>query len=535
MINFFDWIKLREDRNEMTTVTPTKPKPTTTPRPSPSKPDPFNPRPLPIHEPKAGDDDDDYYDDDEFGMTTVTPTKPKPTTTPRPSPSKPDPFNPKPLPIHEPKAKKHHRKKKLIDELLGIKEVYERDTVPYVRNFFGSLIRGSRGGDTPLHSNPVTAMHGERLAKKHYDENRPKYDVEGFSKSDAAVMELINAIGEIERIEAPHRTRLEQAAISLVAEHTGIPENRFRAFLNRDIVDSTGARDNPYARRQRELQNRREDDEDDEIPDMGQPEGQDEEGDEGEQPRQRNQTNNLKHHIDRLTNLNLLTQGHALSTIDNLHYKIKEVLENIDPRLVPKYKKIGVGFKGIYFFTGLCQMFQNAALRQQGAVGEVDVRFENDNEGMAMPNEGGGGQRKVGIIYARGACFPILVQELVKGAMDLVTTHANENLTDKQLKVVKKHTSERFQDEPWHFMIGPPLWKEFLQFVPPQYRQGKKLMTVIMQLARHDPEFVNKSLRDALDEIHATGNTTEIQRIITELMEEIEEEEEQYEPENDED
>ena len=165
--------------------------------------------------------------------------------------------------------------------------------MPYVRNFFGSLIRGSRGGDTPLHSNPVTAMHGERLAKKHYDENRPKYDVEGFSKSDAAVMELINAIGEIERIEAPHRTRLEQAAISLVAEHTGIPENRFRAFLNRDIVDSTGARDNPYARRQRELQNRREDDEDDEIPDMGQPEGQDEEGDEGEQPRQRNQTINV--------------------------------------------------------------------------------------------------------------------------------------------------------------------------------------------------------------------------------------------------
>lgn len=102
---------------------------------------------------------------------------------------------------------------------------------------------------------------------------------------------------------------------------------------------------------------------------------------------------------------------------------------------------------------------------------------------------------------------------------------------------MKKHTSERFQDEPWHFMIGPPLWKEFLQFVPKEYKQGKKLMTVIMQLARHNPEFVNKSLRDALDEFERSEgtNTTEIQRIITELMQEIEEEEEQYEPENDED
>ena len=476
---------------------------------------------MPVHEPKAGDDDD-YYDDDDYGMTTVTPTKPKPTTTPRPSPSKPDPFNPRPLPVHEPKAEKHHhgRKKKLIDEPLNIKEVYERDTVPYVRNFFSSLIRGVRGGDTPLHKNPVTALHGERLVKKHYDENRPRYDEQGFSTNDSAMMQLMGEIQSIQQIEARHKTRLEQEAISLVAEHTGIPENRFRAFLNREITGGS-----PYAKKQAELageerNNRR--------PRMGQDAPEPRMGQEELEPRDQLERR-MQHHINRLTNLNLLSQGHALSTIDSLHYKIKETLDNIDPRLAAKYKKMGIGFKGIYYFTRVCEAMQQAALRQGGAVGEEEVRFES-------PQEGEGEERnKVGIIYARGMCFPILVQELVKGAMDLVTTHANENLTDDELKVLRKHTGERFQDEPWHFMIGPPLWKEFLKFVPEQYRQGKKLMTVIMQLARHDPEFVNNSLRHALDEIHATGDTTEIQRIITELVQEIEEEEEQYEPENDED
>ena len=471
MINFFDWMKLRENDEEMTTVTPTKP-------------------------------------------TTI----PKPT-----KPSKPSPFNPKPRPIHEPKAKK--RRYDESKKKINFKEVYDRDTKPFVKNFFSGLIRG--GNQTPLHQNPVTALHGERLVKKHYDDVRPKYDEQGFHASDSAISQIIQEISSIQKIEARHKTRLEQEAISLVSEHTGIPEDRFRAFLDREITGGS-----PYSRKQRELANRgQEDDEGFE----GEEEGGEEDMQHGAMRHghgERRPENNLRHHINRLTTLNLLSQGHGLSTIDSLHFKIKEILDGIDPRLSPMYKKVGIGFKGVYFFTNVCEAMQRASARTGGAVGEEEVRFEPQHEGAGPEGEGEG--EKVGIVYASGMCFPILIQELVKGAMDLVTTHANENLNDEELRIVKKHTGERYQDEPWHFMIGPPLWKEFLKFVPEQYRQGEKLMTVIMQLARKDPKFINDSIRHALDEMHATNDTTEIKRIITELMEELEDDGEQYNPHNDE-
>lgn len=412
------------------------------------------------------------------GASPEAPTKPITTPSrPKPKPDKPVPWLPT-KPDRLPKAKDEDEdeddykpKKKRI-----VREVYERDVKPYVKNFFSGLIRG--GDRTPMHSNPLTAMHGERLVKKYYDEIRPKYDEHQFPISDAVLHQLFGLLNQIQSIEAQHREELKQEAIRLVSEHTGIPEEFFKAFLNEEMEGGSSYK-----------------------------KAQDENNDEDTVPI----TPEIKQHIDRMTNFNILTQGHSLGTMDKLHFKIKEILDNIDPRLSNLYKKVSIGIQGNYFFTNMAELFQQAFNRKAGAIGEEEIR--KDEDGTAR-------------VYAKGKCFPVLVQELLKGAMDLVTSHAHEGLPDDVINTIKKHTDARYQDEPFHFLLGPPLWKEFLKMVPPQYRQGEKMMQVIMQLARKDPKFVNDEIRKALEELQATNDTTTIHRIITELMEELEDHDE---------
>jgi hypothetical protein len=437
-MTFIDWLKNRRFSEGAAPAAP--PKPITTPskpKPKPDNPIPWMP-PKPDRLPKAEEDYEDYEDyEDE----------------------------------HDDDRHRHRRKKKRL-----VREVYERDTNPYVRNFFSGLIRG---GDSPMHKNPITAMHGERLAKKYYDEINPKYREQGFPTSNEVLMQLFTLLNEIQRIEGRHRAQLEEEAIRLVSEHTGIPEEFFRGFLNRPMEggDAYGA-----------MQNDNDNEENAPI------------------------TPKLRHHINRMTNFNLLAQGHALGTMDTLHFKIKEIIDDIDPRLGNLYKKVSIGIKGNYFFSNMLELMQQAGLRRQGAIGEVQLKTQRDEDGNEVTK-----------VYAKGNCFPVLVQELVKGAMDLVTSHGLTDLSDEERQIVKKHTDARFEDETAHFMIGPPLWKEFIKMVPPQYRQGGKLMQIIMQLARKEPKFVNDELRKGLEELQATSDTTTIHRIMHELMEELEE------------
>lgn len=398
-------------------------------------------------------------------MTAAPATKPitVPTTKPKPS-GPPVPWKPVNPPLKQPKAK--DEKKKLILH----REVYERDVDSYVRQFASNLIRNK---DNPLGKNPLTAMSGEKLIKRGYETFRPQFDEAGYSTDQMQLMRRVFGIlNDIKRIESRHRKKLEQAAVELAAKHTGFPEEVFHAYLNRE-PEQGGS----YVQQQMNPPKK-------ELAQM---------------------TDNLRHHINRRINMNLLSQGHALHIMDEMHMEIKDILEKIDPSLPRKYKELSVGTKGTYYFTQSIQAAQEAANRADATVGEVEIDTNPETE---QPE-----------IYATGQTFPFLLQELIKGAMDMAAGHAFEGLSEKEKNTVTHH-ADRFEDEPWHFIMGVPLWHDFLKLVPKEYKGGPELFKVVAQLAHKDPKFVNQTLQDAIEDLHGGHDPAKFQQVVHDLMDE---------------
>ena len=407
----------------------------------------------------------------EEAMSAAPATKPEPKTIPAPTKPKPNtrpsPWAPPNPATDQPKAEK----KKLI----LTREVYERDVNPFVRKFASELIRNR---DNPMGLNPLTAMEGEYLIKKGYERFRPEFDAAEY-RTDSNMNEVRRILSQIVQIEQSHAKELEQHAVDLAHKQTGFPKEFFHAFLNKK-PDQGGS----YAAQQMNPKKK------ETLP---------------VDPRMRQE-------INKRINMNLLTQGHALHSMDALHYEIKKELEKIDKKLPELYKKLSIGTKGTYYFTNSIQAAQQAYNRAAATVGEVELA-KNPKTNQVE-------------IYASAMTFPFLVQELIKGAMDMAASHQFTGMNDKEKNTILSH-ADRFEDEPWHFIIGVPLWHQFLEMIPKEYANGPQMMHVVMQLARKDSQFVNKALLDAIGELRATNDKTEINNIINDLMQELKDHEEE--------
>lgn len=407
----------------------------------------------------------------EEAMATAPATKPPvkpapPITTPKPN-TRPRPWNP-PNPLtDQPKAEK----KKLILQT----EVYERDVNPYVRKFASEMVRNR---EHPFGLNPLTAMNGERLIKQGYESFRPAYDEHGYSPNQA-MMQVFRVLGEINQIEMRHKKKLEEAAVKLASKYTGYPEDVFHAYLSRKPEKDEGAGES-YSNLQMNPKKR------ETLP----------------------VTPELRDQINKRINLNLLTQGHALHVMDFLHEDIKDTLEAINKDLPKLYTKLSLGTKGTYYFTDSIKQAQSAAARAGSSVGEVNLSKNPKTDKVE--------------IYAQAITFPFLVQELIKGAMDLASSYQFTNMSDKEKNTIAHH-ADRFEDEPWHFIMGVPLWQNFLDMLPEQYvNNPRMIMDIFMMISRKDPKFVNKVLQDAIEELHSTSDTTKINQIIHDLVDELE-------------
>ena len=399
---------------------------------------------------------------------TKPPVKPAPPiTTPKPN-TKPRPwYNPPNPATDQPKAEK----KKLILQT----EVYERDVDPYVRRFASEMVRNR---EHPFGLNPLTAMNGERLIKKGYEDFRPAYDAHGYSPNQA-MMQVFRVLGEINKIESKHKKKLEEAAVKLASKYTGIPEEYFHAYLSRTPSPEEGAGER-YSNLQMNPKKR------ETLP----------------------VTPELRDQINKRINLNLLTQGHALHIMDFLHEDIKDTLEAINKDLPKLYTKLSLGTKGTYYFTDSIKQAQSAAARAGSSVGEVNLVKKPETDQVE--------------IHAHGVTFPFLVQELIKGAMDLAASNQFTNLSEKEKNTILAH-ADKFEDEPWHFIMGVPMWQHFLDMLPEEYvNNSQKTMQIVAAFAQKDPKVANKILQDAIEELHGTRDTTKINQVIRDMIDEFE-------------
>ena len=364
----------------------------------------------------------------------VAPSRPttKPLTSPGTKPStKPSPLSPKinPGALPKPRAQRD-----------GINEAYEEFVNPGTQKLFKS--GDSRFG---FSQHPMMKAHGDKIARAAYKHSTGKVyssmaELEGLSANDKRNrlgQMTMRALQEIKRIETAHATALEEIAIDVVANLYNLGDedkNKLNAFLRRPQHDAP-----------------QEEEDDDGVEEFADDEGDD-----------------ITHEVHKRHSMNLMSQGAAIHNMHDVHLQdeIKDRLDALDPGLVDLYSQFGRGSSHTYWLYDMNMMLN---VQLGGAMGSVNL----------TPS---------GEVIAQAPIFPVLVQELIKGVIMLISHHQFESMSPaKTRKIIA--AADTLHDEFPQIMVGPKVWRAFILALPSAYRG--RLMEVVMTLARAHPKELN--------------------------------------------
>ena len=277
--------------------------------------------------------------------------------------------------------------------------------------------------------------------------------------------ELGSLLTKCQKLESKNISALEQLCIDIVTELFSIPEDTIQIDVK--IVDRVND-DN-----QRLLPEKTDDFSFDSIEDMSYLSGE----------------------IYKKRMLNAIVTGAAMYYANNISSYIRELFD-IDSELPSLYKKI-IKYNEILMF------FEKDKLKEDDdttEAGKVDVT-------MNMP-------QNMVKIESEGIIFPVLLEETIKGILELAIAHGLPKNKEKAEYVIKK--SDFKLAELWDMRLGSVLWDiianqvENLDVVEPNF--------FLMTLAELPSEKFNECLREIF------GKTKRGERILNNIVSKIESE-----------
>jgi hypothetical protein len=140
--------------------------------------------------------------------------------------------------------------------------------------------------------------------------------------------------------------------------------------------------------------------------------------------------------------LNAMTQGAAKKSSHMFHMKDKELTE-LDPRLVTKYGKLMANADYMYYIIP-----DMAKAGKAGGIVRVTLPTEDNPKAH---------------IHAQGMVFPVLVHELVKGVMEILSAHGLPE--DERLAEYVIGKGDFLAAESWDMRLGPALWERFTRLI----------------------------------------------------------------------
>jgi hypothetical protein len=141
--------------------------------------------------------------------------------------------------------------------------------------------------------------------------------------------------------------------------------------------------------------------------------------------------------------LNAMTQG-AAKKCNHMFHMVDDELTDINPRLASKYAKMMAAADYMYY---VIPKMENGITG-----GIVKVQFPTPSNPKA-------------VIYAQAMVFPVLIHELVKGVMELLSAHGLPK--DKKTGEFVINKADFLAAEPWDMRIGPAMWTRFTNAIEP--------------------------------------------------------------------
>jgi len=398
------------------------------------------------------------HEDDDEAMGSSGPAT-APVIVPKAPPSESPTKNPFKNPAPDVKPKPKAFKKTIINE------AYREFTHPRTQEMWE---KGHPGVSFTDHE--MVKKHGSKLAEQGYNDSNSTLfktfpelkDLPPDRRRQQLGQLTGRALQKMMSLEQPFKKQLEKIAVRAVAKLYGCPEETLKAFLRQPQPEP--------------------DDNDDDN----------ESGDEKVQ-----MTPELQEQVGKRHMMNLLSQGSAIHNMHNGHFEeeVMDAVGRLSPELQQLYSAFGRGASHHYWIYDL-NMMLGASLGQ--AMGTAKVKGDT--------------------VQAEAACFPVLLQELVKGLMTLLAQH---QFTDVDKKISKEaiRLADTLANEFPQIQIGPKIWKELLSIIPAQHKS--KLAHVVMHMASAHPKelhVIMMGLADNMAEGRPSKGTTTEQALI-ELLE----------------
>jgi hypothetical protein len=121
---------------------------------------------------------------------------------------------------------------------------------------------------------------------------------------------------------------------------------------------------------------------------------------------------------------------------------VDEELTNLDPRLPNRYAKMMSAADYVYYIV--------PKMEKGITGGMVEVEYPSKENPKA-------------VIHAQAMVFPVLIHEIVKGVMELLS--ANGLPKDKKLTEFVTSKADFVAAEPWDMRIGPAIWGRFTEAI----------------------------------------------------------------------
>jgi len=289
--------------------------------------------------------------------------------------------------------------------------------------------------DTPYHSLPQIpgGEFIENIASERFKiilRNLERYSgrrVKSLQDMMYALMEVLQKINNIEKQYIP---QLEDLAVSIVEQQFGInPEEvGFEAKLVREVnlEDITNISPKQEKEFEESLSNI-----------------------------------NVDLEVSKRRFINGLIQGAGINSL-NMFHLVRDELNAIDPDLINMY-----GLLSAFAEVGYWVIPQSLIGSASGGVfagGKVKLDFSQEE-----PR-----------IIAVAVNFPILVQELVKGVMELLSSHGLPEDDSIREQVLNK--ADTLEDESWDIRFGPEIWKKLLSHLNTNNLNGRALSILYQNL-----------------------------------------------------
>ena len=317
-------------------------------------------------------------------------------------------------------------------------------------------------GNHPAFPPSVGDQHfEEKVASKRFGDILTKAKRYGGNNIDAAIRKGSGAIPKILEIESRHKSELQQLAIELVKKEFGL-KNEINLFGTIEQPNTGG------------IELEKPDEYNPKKPDEYNPKKPDE-----YEPEDIEDLENVEGEIKKRRIINSMIQGASKKGHYSFHL-IEDKINAIDPRLINLYGSL-MSINDLMYWMMDDETIRSSAEDTIGGKVKIGVSGDKDDPNKdkedteeEKPEEKNKGNKEKPeehkfYVKAQGLMFPVLVHELIKGTMEVMSLHGLPTHPDpEKSRKLQQHIINKtdFLDaETWDVRLGPGIWEKFLDAI----------------------------------------------------------------------